>query len=91
MEFNEYTQNYTVSMDSRIYRRQRGVFHYSVVKSYHPNDDERFPGRAHAKPAPLLIDDEKEREVEAILDFRERCGRGQFLVKWKGYPTSENS
>ena len=61
------------------------------MKAYHPNDDERFPGRAHAKPAPSLIDDKKEWEVEAIVDFRERHGRGQFLVKWKGYATSENS
>jgi len=46
IEFDEHTQNYTESMDSRIYRRQRGVLHCSVVKPYHPNDDERFPGRA---------------------------------------------
>ena len=91
MKFDEHTQNYTVSMDSRIYRRQRGVFHCSVVKPYHPNNNEPFPGRAHAKPAPICIDDEQEWEVEAILDFRERHGRGQFLVRGKGYPTSENS
>jgi len=60
IEFNEHTQNYTVSMDSRIYRRQRGVLHSSVVKPYQPNDDERFPGRAHTKMAPILIDNEKE-------------------------------
>ena len=90
-EYDEHTQNYTVSMDSRIYRRQRGVFHCSVVKPYHPNDDERLPGRAHAKLAPILINDEKEWEVESILDYRERHGRGQFLVKWKGYHNSENS
>ena len=40
MEFDEHKQNYTVSMDSRIYRPQRGVFHWSVVNPYHPNDDE---------------------------------------------------
>ena len=27
VEYDEYTQNYTVSMDSRIYRPKRGVFH----------------------------------------------------------------
>ena len=91
VEYDEHTQNYTVSIALRIYRCQRGVFHYSVVKPYHPNDDERFPGRAHAKPAPILIDDEREWEVESILDHRERHGMGQFLVKWKGYPNSENS
>jgi len=60
IEFCEHTQNYTLSMDSRIYRRQRGVFHYSVVKPYHSNDDDRFPERAHTKPAPILIDNKKE-------------------------------
>ena len=40
MEFNEHTQNYTGSMDSRIYRQQRRVFHCSVLKPYHSNDDE---------------------------------------------------
>jgi len=60
IEFEEHTQNYTVSMDSRIYRLPRGLLHRSVVKPYHPNDDERFPGRAHTKPAPILIDDERE-------------------------------
>ena len=62
-----------------------------MVKPYNSNDDERFPGMAQAKPARILIDDEKEWEVETILAFRERRGRGQFLVKWKGYPASENS
>jgi len=63
IEIDEHTRNYRVSMDSRIYRRQRGVFHCKVVKPYHPNDDERFPGRAHTKPAAILIDNEKEWEV----------------------------
>ena len=39
MKYDEHAQNYTVSMDSRIYRRQRGVFQCPVVKPYHPNDD----------------------------------------------------
>jgi len=73
-------------MDSRIYRRQRGVFHYSVVKPYHPNDDQRCPGRAHTNPASILIDDEKEWEVETILDHRMRHCRRECLVKWKGCP-----
>jgi len=91
IEFDDHTQNYTVSMNLRIYRRQRRVFYCSVVKPYHPNDNERFPGRAHTKPAPILIDNEKGWEIETILDHRTRHGRGQFLVKWKGYPNSENS
>jgi len=77
-------------MDSRIYRWQGGVFHSAVTKRYRPNHDQQFPGRAHTRPAPIVINDEKESEVETILDQRMRPGRGQFLVKWKGYPKSEN-
>jgi len=43
------------------------------------------------KPAPILIDNEKEWKVDTILHYMTRPGRGQFLVKWKGYPNSENS
>jgi len=91
IEFDEHTQNYTVSMDSRIYRLQKGVFHCSLIKPYPPNDKEQFPGRVHTKPAPILIDNEKEGDVETILDHRTRHGRGQFLGKWKRYPNSQNS
>jgi len=91
VKFDKLTQNYTVSMNSRIYRHQRGVFHCSVVKPYHSNHHQRFPGRAHAKLALILIDDDQEWQAETILHPRTRYVRGQFLVKWKGYPNSENS
>jgi len=78
-------------MDSKIYRRQRGVFHCSVVKPYQPNDDVRFPGRPQTKPASILIDDKKKGHIETILDHMTRHGRGQFLVKGKVYPNRENS
>src|SRR6266571_7758990 len=41
---------------------------------------------------PDLIDNEEEYKVEKILDTRQ-FGRGhkrQYLVKWKGYPDSDN-
>ena len=44
------------------------------------------------KPPPDLIDGEEEYEVEEILQSR-KSGRGrkvQYLVKWKGYPESDN-
>ena len=34
---------------------------------------------------------EEEFEVEAIVGHKMECGKNKFLVKWKGYPTSENS
>ena len=44
------------------------------------------------KPPPDLIDGEEEYEIEEILQSRKH-GRGrkiQYLVKWQGYPDSEN-
>ena len=78
-------------MDARMYRRKQGVFHCSVVKPFYPNDDTRFLGRAHTNPALILINEQPEWLVEAILDHQTRFGRDQFLVKWAGYPSSENS
>ena len=34
---------------------------------------------------------EDEYEVEAITDFKRVNGKPYYLVKWKGYPTSENT
>ena len=68
-------------MDARMYHRKEAVFHCSVVKLYKENDDEQFPERANIKPAQILINEQPEWEVEAILDYREHYGQGQFLVK----------
>ena len=49
-------------------------------------------GENYLCPPPELIDNDEEYEVKAILDSR-RFGRGhklQYLIKWKGYPSSEN-
>jgi hypothetical protein len=91
LAYDNFTENYTVAMESRIYRREMGVFHCSVIKPYHQNDDNRFPGRAHKRPAAILVHEKPEWEVELILDHRRNYGKNQFLVKWVGYPDSENS
>jgi hypothetical protein len=36
-------------------------------------------------------DDEAEFEVEAILNRRRRNNKLEYFVKWKGYPTSDNT
>jgi len=49
-------------------------------------------GSNYSRPAPDLIDNEEEYEVEKVLDSR-HFGRGrkkQYLIKWKGYPDSDN-
>ena len=46
----------------------------------------------YSRLPPDLIDNQEEYEIEKILDSRQH-GRGhalQYLVKWKGYPDSDN-
>ena len=48
------------------------IFHTSLIKPYHSNDDERFPSRKHAKPPPIpeTVPQENIYEVEAIRDHK---------------------
>ena len=65
------------------------VFHIDLLTPYRetPTHDPNYQ-----RPPPDLVDREEEYEVERILDSRQ-FGRGrklQYLIKWKGYPDSEN-
>ena len=65
------------------------VFHADLLTPYHETELHR-PN--FTRPPPDLINGEEEYEVEEILQSQ-RFGRGrkvQYLVKWKGYPESEN-
>ena len=42
-------------------------------------------------PPPDLIEGEEEYEVEAIVGHRPQGQGHQYLMKWKGYPSSKNS
>jgi hypothetical protein len=42
-------------------------------------------------PSPDLIDGEEEFEIEAIISHRKLWNKLQYLVSWKGYPSSDNS
>ena len=64
------------------------VFHAALLTPYRENDTH---GPNFELPPPDLIAGEEEYEVEAIVGHRKRYGKMQFFVKWKGYPTSENS
>ena len=66
------------------------VFHIDLLIPY--NETEEY-GETYPQPPPELIDGEEEYEVEEIINER-RHGRNrklQYLIKWKGYPSSENS
>jgi hypothetical protein len=65
------------------------VFHVDLLTPYIETD---FHSPNYTRPPPDLINDEEEYEVEQVLSSRHH-GRGrkvQYLVKWKGYPDSDN-
>ena len=65
------------------------VFHIDLLTPYQEMPMHRAN---YQRPPPDLVDREEEYEVEKVVDSR-RFGRGralQYLVKWKGYPDSEN-
>ncbi len=58
-----------------------------------PYKETELHGPNFTRPPPDLIEGEQEFKVKKILDAQPR-GKGRkmhFLVKWKGYPTSNNS
>ena len=65
------------------------VFHIDLLTPYRKTPTH---GPNYQHPPPDLVDREEEYEVERSLDSRRfsRRHKLQYLVKWKGYPDSEN-
>jgi hypothetical protein len=65
------------------------VFHIDLLTPYR---ETTMHGPNFTRPAPELIDGEEEYSIEKILDSRRfgRRWRLQYLVKWEGYPDSDN-
>jgi hypothetical protein len=65
------------------------MFHIDLLTPY---KETIMHGPNFTQPAPELIDGEEEYSVERILDSRwfGRRWRLQYLVKWEGYPDSDN-
>ena len=65
------------------------VFHIDLLTPYRETTTH---GANYQRPPPDLVDNAEEYEVEKILDSRlfGRRRRLQYLVKWKGYPDSDN-
>ncbi|GAA5830400.1 hypothetical protein JCM3770_006073, partial [Rhodotorula araucariae] len=67
------------------------VFHASKLKLYHANDPLLAPHREAPRPEPIDVEGAAEYEVEAIVDERGRGTGRRYLVKWVGYPSSDNT
>jgi hypothetical protein len=63
------------------------VFNKELLTEYH----EPPAHQTDKRPSAEIIEDREEYEVEEIMKHR-RIGKGyQYLIKWKGYPHSENT
>jgi len=65
------------------------VFHIDLLMPYQETELHRSN---YSRPAPDLIDNKEEYEVEKILDSWQfgRRHKKQYLIKWKGYPDLDN-
>ena len=64
------------------------VFHIDLLSPF--NQTEVY-GEAFPQPPPKLIEGEEEYKVEDIVADKTHRRIQQYLIKWKGYPSSENS
>src|SRR5712671_2680391 len=66
------------------------MFHASLLL---PDKETLVHGPNYTRPPPDLTEDAEEYKVEAIINHRHygRQRRLQYLIKWKGYPSSDNT
>jgi hypothetical protein len=64
------------------------IFHTSLLLPY---KESTIPGRIIAPPPPVIIDGEKEDEIDEILDCKVKYNRIKYFVSWKGYSPEFNS
>src|SRR5712675_2158997 len=70
--------------------RIHDVFHASLLTSF---KESPAHGPNYSRPPPDLVGEDPEYEVKAIINHRffGQRRRLQYLIKWKGYPHSDNT
>ena len=69
--------------------RIHDVFHALLLTPYRETGNH---GPNFSRPPPDLVDGEEEQEIERIISHRRygKAQRLQYLIKWKGFPDSDN-
>ena len=80
------TQAYELSLPKSM--KIHPVFHVSLLEPYKASP---IPDRTQPPPPPVIVDSDREFEVEQILDSKFTRNHLYYLVKWKGYSISDNS
>ena len=76
--------------DHPSWRRKHDVFNERLLKPYIQPISEHQKNTSR-QPGPIEVNEKAEYEVEAILDTRKRGRTIEYLVKWEGYPHSDNT
>ena len=61
------------------------VFHVSLLRRYKPSGDGVEP------QPPIVVDEEEEYEVKALLAYQVRRGTRQYLVRKRGHDNSKDN
>jgi hypothetical protein len=64
------------------------IFHASLLTPYVETVEH---GENYSRPPPDMIEGEEQYKVEAIRSHRRNRCKLQYLIKWKGYPESDNT
>lgn len=80
------SQAYRLGLPAQ-WRRIHDVFHVSLLEPYHRREGQETD---HDYP-PIIVGEEEEREVEAIVGRRTRAkNEPEYYVQWRGRPSHEN-
>src|SRR6266567_8875663 len=77
---------YRIKLPSSL--RIKNVFHIDLLT---PFQETKEHGENYPRLPPELIDGEEEFEVEEIINDRTFRRKKQYLVKWQGYPMTDNT
>ena len=84
----EVLSTWTYRLDLPSQWRIHPVFHASLLSLYEENEAH---GPSYTLPPPEEVEGQEEFEVEAILAHQGQGARQRYLIKWKGYPTFDNT